>query len=109
MLFLLLGCDIDSEVYISRLEKVIGVQINEQYTVLEKSSSNAVGDFTEVFHIQFNQPDFEQIMRRLDIDKFEESNDQNFLYINKESFNGDKISVIVSLKDQTIKYTYADI
>ena len=108
-LVLLSACNLDNEIYESRMEEVLGIEINEEYTVLEKSSSSAMGDYTETFLIQFDQAEFDRIIGRLKLDQFEKSLDQKFVYLNKENVKGDKKSIVINLKSRTIKYTLADI
>jgi hypothetical protein len=105
----LVGCSNDDDIYKSRIEKVLGIEIKEEYTVLEKSSDSAVGDYTETFLIQFNEPDFNRIISRLNMRQLETSLDKKFLYLNDRNLKGDKLAIVISLKNQTIKYTLADI
>lgn len=109
LLLLFVGCSNDDEIYESRIENVLGIEIKEDYIVLEKSSDSAVGDFTETFLIQFNEADFSQIMSRLNTIRLKKSSDKNFLYLNEENQKGDKLSIVIDLKNRTIKYSFADI
>ena len=108
-LVFLASCASDKELYQGKLEHLLGIKIVEEYSVLESSSNSAIGDYTETFMIQFEPHKFDQLEQRLNLNTFEKSLDEAFLYLNEEDEKGNKVSVVINLKKHTIKYTLADI
>jgi len=103
------SCQNAEERHFDHIEDILGFSVPKNFKSTEKTSDSSVGDYTETFIVEYHDYEFSQIIGKLDLEQFQESEDQNFYYFNTKNAGGDKISLIIDLRKKRIKYTLADI
>lgn len=108
ILIILLGCNTpkDNSYYSGKLEKILNIDISDDFVLIEHNSDFAIGDYNERFKIKLSENNFEIALNSIDSSELKKINNMNLYYFNANNAKGDFISIILNPAEYTIQYSF---
>lgn len=107
ILVLLLSCNNrnDYNYCQSTIEKSLGIRIEDNYTVLERNTYFAIGDYNERFKLKLSAKDFHTAIKSVDSKELKKAQKMELYYYNITDNDGEFISFIFDPEKHTIQYS----
>lgn len=104
--FLIIRCSPNQKVDIDKVEKAIGTELNYNYKIVNYDYDVGIGNSLEIFEIKFVKSDFEDLLSRIDLNAFEKYQNNYYKFI---EYGESRVSLVINIKKETIKYSNHDL
>lgn len=89
----------------STLEKIMKINISDEFTLIEHSTDFAIGDYNERFKLKLSEKDFDIVLNSVDSSELKKAINTNLYYFNINNPKGEFISITFDPAEYTVQYS----
>jgi len=105
VILLFFGVKSDKQTIESDFESVMKIDLPSNFEIVKNDTTIAIGDYGRTYEIKFNQIDFNALVKKIDLTKWKQANDQVYKYETRDHEGGFTI-ISILLAQQKLTYLY---